>query len=378
MERVKPTIQSHVHLCQTLFRGMAENRTLISWLENRIWPLEAAHTPETLAVSVILSLREIIETGSTGLLDMGSVEHSATTVEILKQSGIRAVACNALMDRGPDFIKKELSWLINESEKVQQNCGGLVQYGIAPRFVLSCSPELWQWLETKNKNTIRTTHAAEAPGEMADPWIAEHGGNIHLLNKLNFLSPKTLLAHCVHLQPGELNLLKNTGTSVVHCPWANLHLGSGIADIPELLKNNIRVMLGSDGAPCNNRLDLSGETRLAASLASLKACPGTITGKAWQQISSTKAAEFFNFKNFENDKVHLNLTATEEDELALSEDKQRYLNEIPRAGRITKVECNGRVIYDHGEFPTLPKLPMSIKEARETVWNRALTLGMQP
>lgn len=357
---------------------MAENRTLISWLENRIWPLEAAHTPETLAVSVILSLREIIETGSTGLLDMGSVEHSATTVEILKQSGIRAVACNALMDRGPDFIKKELSWLINESEKVQQNCGGLVQYGIAPRFVLSCSPELWQWLETKNKNTIRTTHAAEAPGEMADPWIAEHGGNIHLLNKLNFLSPKTLLAHCVHLQPGELNLLKNTGTSVVHCPWANLHLGSGIADIPELLKNNIRVMLGSDGAPCNNRLDLSGETRLAASLASLKACPGTITGKAWQQISSTKAAEFFNFKNFENDKVHLNLTATEEDELALSEDKQRYLNEIPRAGRITKVECNGRVIYDHGEFPTLPKLPMSIKEARETVWNRALTLGMQP
>lgn len=378
LEQVKSTVQSHVHLCQTLFRGMAENRTLMPWLEERIWPLEAAHTPETLAVSVILSLREIISTGSTGLLDMGSVQHSTTTINILKESGIRAVACNALMDRGPDFINKPLAWLIKESEKVEKSCEGLIQYGLAPRFVLSCSPQLWQWLETKDKSTTRTTHAAEAPGEMADKWIAEHGGNINLLDSLNFLSPGTLLAHCVHLQPEEIDLLKKTGTAVVHCPWANLRLGSGIADIPALLKNNIRVMLGSDGAPCNNRLDLSGETRLAANLASLKAAPGTIDGKTWAAISSTQAAEFFNFKNFESDTVHLNLTQTEEDELARAEDKQRYLNEIPRAGRVTKVECNGKVIYDHGEFPTLPKLPMSIKEARDIVWDRALTLGMKP
>lgn len=357
---------------------MAENKTLMPWLDQRIWPLEAAHTPETLAVSVILSLKEIIETGSTGLLDMGSVQHSTTTIEILKQSGIRAVACNALMDKGPDFIKKPLSWLINESEQVEKNCTEQVQYGLAPRFVLSCTAELWQWLETKNKNTIRTTHAAEAPGEMADPWIAQHGGNIHLLNKLNFLGEKTLLAHCVHLQQGELELLRQTKTAIVHCPWTNLRLGSGIADIPELIKNNITVMLGSDGAPCNNRLDLSGETRLAASLASVKAPPGTITGKTWAGISSTKAAEFFNFTNFEKDKVYLNLTTAEQDELIRTEDKQRYLNEIPRAGRVQKVECNGKVLYDHGEFPTLPKLPMSIKEARETVWNRALALGMKP
>ena len=357
---------------------MAENRTLMPWLEDRIWPIEAAHRPETLAVSVILSLREIIETGSTGLLDMGSVEHSSTTIDILKESGIRAVACNALMDKGPDFIKKPLSWLIKESDKVEKSCTEQVQYGLAPRFVLSCTAELWQWLETKDKSTIRTTHAAEASAEITDPWIAEHGGNIHLLNKLNFLSPKTALAHCVHLKSGELELLKQTRTAVVHCPWTNLRLGSGIADIPELLRHNIRVMLGSDGAPCNNRLDLSGETRLAASLASLKAEPGTISGEKWAEISGEQAAEFFNFKNFDNDKIHLSLTTTEEDELTRAEDKQRYLNEIPRAGRVTKVECNGKVIYDHGEFPTLPRLPISVKEAREIVWNRALTLGMRP
>ncbi|MCP4646218.1 MAG: amidohydrolase family protein [bacterium] len=378
MEVTKPTIHGHVHLCQTLFRGMAENRTLIPWLEERIWPLEAAHTPETLAVSVILSLREIISTGSTGLLDMGSVQHSTTTVNILKQSGIRAVACNALMDKGPDFITKPLDWLIKESEIVQNCCEGLVQYGLAPRFVLSCTPGLWKWLETQDGSTIRTTHAAEASGEMLDPWIAEHGGNIHLLNYLNFLSPSTALAHCVHLQPGEIDLLRKTGTSVVHCPWANLHLGSGIADVPELLRNNVRVILGSDGAPCNNRLDLSGETRLAANLASLKAAPGTVNGTEWETINSTTAAQFFNFNNFEKDRICLNLTESEEDELAKAEDKQRYLNEIPRAGRVTRVECNGKLIYEHGEFPTLPELPISVGKAREIVWNRALSLGMKP
>ncbi|MCD6587060.1 MAG: amidohydrolase family protein [Candidatus Fermentibacteraceae bacterium] len=378
MKQVKPTVHSHLHLCQTLFRGMAENRTLIPWLEDRIWPLEAAHTPETLAVSVILSLREIISTGSTGLLDMGSVKHSTTTVDILKESRIRAVACNALMDRGPEFIIKPLNWLVEESEKTQKSCGGLVQYGLAPRFILSCSPELWQWLETKDENTVRTTHAAEAPGEMADSWIAKHGGNIHLLNSLNFLSPRTLLAHCVHLQPGEMEVLKQTKTAVAHCPWTNLYLGSGIADVPELLKNNITVLLGSDGAPCNNRLDLSGETRLAAGLASVKSTPGTIDSSRWTAMSGTDAADFFNFSNFRNDEVYIDLTETEQEELELAQDKQRYLNEIPRAGRVAKLVCNGTTLYDHGEFPTLPKLPMSIKQAREVVWNRALSLGMKP
>jgi len=357
---------------------MAENRTLLPWLQDRIWPLEAAHTPETLAVSVILSLREIIETGSTGLLDMGSVQHSDLTAGILQESGIRAVACNALMDSGPGYIVKPLDWLTRESEKTRKACGGLVQYGLAPRFVLSCSPSLWEWVAAQNPDTVRTTHAAEAPGEMEDLRISSKGGNIHLLDSLGFLQGKTLLAHCVHLQPGEIDLLKNTKTAVVHCPWANLHLGSGISHVPKLLENGITVMLGSDGAACNNRLDLPGEARLAMNLASIKASPGVISGTEWAKISSTVPADFFRFNNFESDLVTMQLTQTEEEELELSEDRERFLLEIPRAGRVRKVECMGRVLYDHGEFPTLPKLPMSISDARETVWQRALSLGMKP
>jgi hypothetical protein len=378
VETVRATVQSHVHLCQTLFRGMAENRTLLRWLQDRIWPLEAAHTPETLAVSVILSVREIIETGSTGLLDMGSVQHSDVTAGILKESGIRAVVCNSLMDRGPGYIAKPLNWLIKESENTEKNCGELVQYGLAPRFVLSCSPSLWEWVAARNPAIVRTTHAAEASEEMADQWIASKGGNIHLLHSLNFLQGRTLLAHCVHLQPGEIDVLHKTNTSVVHCPWANLHLGSGIADVPELLKNGITVMLGSDGAACNNRLDLSGETRLAMNLASVKSSPGAIPVEKWGEISSSIPANFFQFSNFADDKVALHLTESEEEELALAENRERFLADIPRTGRVRRVECQGRVLYNEGEFPTLPELPMSIARARETVWQRALSLGMKP
>lgn len=378
MIRIGATVQAHVHLCQTLFRSMAENRTLMPWLEERIWPLEAAHTPETVAVSAILSLREIISTGSTGLLDMGSVEHSDATVAILRESGIRAVACNALMDRGPEYIKKNLSFLVSESEKVEAECGDLVSYGLAPRFVLSCSEELWKWVATRDRDIIRTTHAAEAPGEMADSWIREAGGNIHLLNRLEFLGEKTCLAHCVHLQSGEMDILKETDTAVVHCPWTNLKLGSGIADVPELLSNGIRVFLGSDGAPCNNRLDLSGEARLACNLASVKAAPGMVSSMRWVNTSGNDAATFLGFTGFRDDYVELELSEVEQAELALSEDKDRYLMEVPRAGRVRKVVCAGEVLFDNGEFPTLPPLPMTVSRAREVVWNRALKLGMRP
>jgi 5-methylthioadenosine/S-adenosylhomocysteine deaminase len=169
-----------------------------------------------------------------------------------------------------------------------------------------------------------------------------------------------------------------TGTAVVHCPWANLKLGSGTADVPELIRNGITVMLGSDGAPCNNRLDLSGDRRLAVSLASVKASPETLNSSKWNDISGQDAADFYGFSGFGDDYAELELTETEQQELELAEDTEGYVSGIPRAGRVKKVVCAGRVIYDNGEFPTLPPLPMSVAEARKTVWNRALKLGMKP
>ncbi len=148
--------------------------------------------------------------------------------------------------------------------------------------------------------------------------------------------------------------------------------------MPALLERGITVLLGSDGAPCNNRLDLSGDLRLAINLAGVKGSPSGISIDRWNRMAGSDAAVLYGFQGFEDDTVEIALTGTEEDEYQSTPDGGRYLAEIPRAGRVKRVTCGGRVIYEMGEFPTLPPLPMTVKQAREIVWDRALSLGMKP
>ena len=361
-----PLVQGHVHLCQTLFRGMAESRRLLSWLTGRIWPLEASHTPDTMAVSVILGLRELFSSGCCGLLDMGSVEHSSVTARILRQSSARALLGNALMDLGPSYIAKPLSWLQDESIRIRKMCGDRLGYAFTPRFVLSCSGELWNWLAGEDASIHRSTHSSEAAAEMDDPAIRSAGGNVHLLRELGFLGSRTLLAHCVHLKPGELGALARTGTAVVHCPWANLRLGSGIADVPGMLGLGISVLVGSDGAACNNGLDASSDLRLAMGLSSLTGCPGEVAGEKWFSMASRESADFLGF-GMEDDSVELSISQQETDELCSCEDPWRYILELPWRERVAKLTCGGTVLYEDGVFPTLPPLPLSVAEARSRV-----------
>ena len=365
-----PLVQGHVHLCQTLLRGCAESRRLLPWLSRRIWPLEACHTPETMRVSAILGLRELFSSGCCGLLDMGSVEHSGILVEILRASGARALVGNALMDRGPSYLARPLEWLQRESERVREACGERTGYAFTPRFVLSCSGELWEWLAGEDPAVVRSTHSSEAAGEMEEPSIRKAGGNVRLLNDFGFLGNRTILAHCIHLTRGEAELLADSGTAVAHCPWANLKLGSGIARIPDLRDRGVAVVMASDGSPCNNSLDVASDTRLAMGLAAVTGDPGRISGEEWFGMASRTPSNLFGFDT-RDDSVELELTPREEDELHTCEDPWKYILELPWPGRVRRLICGGTVLYDEGEFPTLPALPMTVRQAREIVLSGA-------
>lgn len=378
-------IQSHIHLGQTLFRGMAEGRTLLPWLENRIWPFEASHTPDTLALSVIRSLRELFSSGCTGLLDMGVLRNSEVTIDILRRSGIRALAGNSLMDVGPDWITEELSWLKEETQRVRNSCGGLVTYAYTPRFALSCSDSVWEWLTEVPPGIKRTTHASESPDEIKYPTISESGGNIYFLERRGFTGPDTLVAHCIHLQEGEMEILQKSGTTAVHCPWTNLRLGSGIADIPAMDSSGIRITVASDGAPCNNRLDLAGDLRLAMGLASVKKSPSAIGSEFWLNSITKSAARALGWKStgrlasgYTADISLIKPSDEEWEELALAEDPGRYILELIWPERVVLTMVSGRTVYLNGEFPTLPQLPMNANEAREQVFNRASRIPGNP
>ncbi|HZW38394.1 MAG TPA: amidohydrolase family protein [Ignavibacteriaceae bacterium] len=266
-------IQTHLHLCQTLFRGLADDLQLLDWLQYRIFPFENAHDKNSLRISAQLGLNELIKGGTTTILDMGTLKHQEVIFDELSKSGIRAFAGKCMMDENelyPGFCQStndELKITNELAKEFHNNSDGRIKYGFAPRFVLSCSTELLTATKEMMKDfegSIFHTHASENTGECAEVRSRHGVENIEYFDRMDLLNDHTVLAHCVHLNDDEIDILKNTNSRVSHCPSSNLKLGSGIADIPRLMKNGINVSLGADGAPCNNELSIFQEMRLAS------------------------------------------------------------------------------------------------------------------
>ena len=267
-------IQAHIHLCQTLFRGLADDLSLEAWLATRIWPLEAAHTEASIHASAMLGAAELLLGGTTAILDMESVHHTGAAFEALEAIGIRATAGKCLMDAPPpasppalhEPTDKALTESVDLCARWHGAAGGRLRYCFAPRFAPSCTGPLLRAVSdlAEKAGAMIHTHAAETPLEL-DTVKRETGHDeIAYLDSVGISGPRAALAHCVWVDNDAIARLARQATNVVHCPSSNLKLGSGIAPIPEMLTAGCRVAIGADGAPCNNRLDAFAEMRLAA------------------------------------------------------------------------------------------------------------------
>lgn len=266
-------IHSHLHACQTLCRNHADGLELLDWLRERIWPFEAAHDAASMRASADLTFLELITSGATACLDMGSVRHYDSVFESARDAGIRLVGGKCMMDAGqgvPAGLRETTKASLEESVRLLERWNGAengrLTYAFAPRFVLSCTEELMRTVgELAKARGVRVhTHASENPTEC--DLVREKTGldNVAYFHSLGLLGPQTTLAHCVWVTASEQRLLRETRTCVCHCPSANFKLASGVAKIPELVEQGITVGLGADGAPCNNTLDIFHELRLAA------------------------------------------------------------------------------------------------------------------
>jgi cytosine/adenosine deaminase-related metal-dependent hydrolase len=265
-------VQAHIHLCQTLFRGLADDLALERWLAQRIWPLEAAHTEASIHASAMLGAAELLLGGTTAILDMETVRHTGAAFEALESIGLRATAGKCLMDApsNPPALREPADQALTESADLCARwhgaAGGRLRYCFAPRFAPSCTGPLLRAVSdlAEHAGAVIHTHAAETPLEL-DIVKRETGHDeIAYLDSVGISGPRTALAHCVWVDHGAIARLARQGTNVVHCPSSNLKLGSGVAPVPEMLAAGCRVALGADGAPCNNRLDGFAEMRLAA------------------------------------------------------------------------------------------------------------------
>ena len=293
-------VQAHIHMCQTLARGRADDLELLDWLREVIWPYEASLDEKAARAAGELACAELLLGGTTAILDMGTVHQTDQIFTAAETSGLRAVIGKAMMDFEdpliPPGLRETTRASLDESagliDRWHGKANDRLRYAYAPRFVLSCTDDLLRevGMQAKARGVRIHTHASENRGEVA--LVRERFGkdNIVVLDDLGLLGPHICIAHGVHLTPEERALLAARGAHVCTCPSSNLKLASGIAQVPEMIAAGVSVALGADGAPCNNNLDGFEELRLLALLHKPRVGPRTLPAPECVRIATLAGA----------------------------------------------------------------------------------------
>lgn len=293
-------VQTHIHLCQTLFRGRADDLALIDWLRQKIWPLEAAHDEDSVYYSALLGIGELIRSGTTTILDMETVHYTDAAFRAIEESGLRALSGKVMMDHGtevPLALQEQTEASLQQSvdllEKWHGSGNGRIQYAFCPRFVVSCTEELLigvRDLSEQYKVKVHT-HASENLDEIALVEAERGMRNVVYLDHIGLAKPNLILAHSIWLNDEEKRIIRDRGVKVTHCPGSNMKLASGIAQIPELLREGIPVGIGADGAPCNNNLDMFQEMRLTAFIQKIQHGPTVMDARTVLRMATMGGAE---------------------------------------------------------------------------------------
>ncbi|WP_139998632.1 5'-deoxyadenosine deaminase [Paenibacillus paridis] len=293
-------VQTHIHLCQTLFRGRADDLSLIEWLKEKIWPLEAAHSEDSVYYSAMLGIGELIRSGTTTILDMETVHYTESAFQAIKESGIRALSGKVMMDHGTEVplalqenTQKSLQDSVDLLEKWHGTENGRIQYAFCPRFVVSCTEELLVGVRdlSAKYGVMVHTHASENAGEIAMVEAERGMRNVVYLDHIGLARPNLILAHSIWLDDEEKQIIRERGVKVTHCPGSNMKLASGVAEIPLMLEQGIDVGIGADGAPCNNNLDMFQEMRLTAYMQKVKHGPTVMNAKTVLRMATMGGAK---------------------------------------------------------------------------------------
>ncbi|RKX65771.1 hypothetical protein DRP44_05555, partial [candidate division TA06 bacterium] len=261
-------IDTHTHSAMTLFRGMADDLPLMDWLNNHIFPAESKFVNrEFVRDGALIAAAEMIHSGITTFLDMYFFQNEAA--KVFKMAGMRAFLSEGLINFPTPDMKSPIDAFDYVSNFIENWLNDdLISPAVAAHAPYTCSDELLvKSRELADKyNIVFNIHLSETENEV-ETILKEKGKRpTHYLNELGILKKKTVLAHCVHINEEEAQLIKASGASVAHNPQSNMKLASGIAPINMFRSMGINVTIGTDGVCSNNNLDILEEGREAALL----------------------------------------------------------------------------------------------------------------
>ncbi len=266
MAAIPSFVNVHTHAAMTLLRGYADDMFLQEWLEKKIWPVETSLTEEDVYWGAKLACLEMIKGGTTLFNDMYWFWHG--TVRAVQEMGLRASISAVFIDRF-DVEKareqqRQNELLFEESRKLSPQ----IIFSLGPHAIYTVSPESLIWCKefSQSHGLLINLHLSETSREVED-CLKTHGLRpVEYLEKLGFLSPRVILAHCVWLNDREIEILKEHDVTVVHNPVSNMKLAVGSAlPYSKLRRAGVRITLGTDGCSSNNNLDML-ETMKWASL----------------------------------------------------------------------------------------------------------------
>lgn len=258
-------VNTHTHAAMSLLRSYADDMALMDWLQNKIWPAEAGLNDDDIYWGTMLSIVEMLKSGTTCFADMYfSMDKVAQAVS---ESGIRASLCRGLVGLTPDADDK-----LQENAELFKNwhgkADGRIRVMFGPHAPYTCPVPYLQKIIAKaaSLNAEIHMHLCETAGEVNDCMKEHNMTPIQLMDSLDMFACGTLAAHCVHVTEHDMDIMASKNVRVAHNPQSNLKLASGIAPVPEMLNRGIVVGLGTDGSSSNNNLDLLEECRLTAML----------------------------------------------------------------------------------------------------------------
>lgn len=247
-------INLHTHFYMTAMRNFADDLAFDDWLFGKIMPAEDKLSHEFAYYSCLLGAMEMIGTGTTCFMDMHMFK--GQSCKAVEQSGMRAFIGRCVV--GDDLYAHRFNEALEEMAEYESD---RIKFVLSPHAIYSCSTKLLQQVrdEAISRNMLKQIHASESANEIKNS-IKDFGKRpIEYLADMDFLDDKTLLAHCVRVNDGEMDIIKAKGSSVVTNPASNMKLGNGFAPVPTMLNKGINVCLGTDSAASNNTLNMFRE-----------------------------------------------------------------------------------------------------------------------
>ena len=260
-------INTHTHLSMTLFRGLADDLSLDTWLNDHIWPMEANLNGDYCYIGALLGAVELIKSGTTTFSDM--YFYMEDVARAIDEAGIRAVLSYGMIDFG-DAERRENE--IRENLELFNSCNGMadgrIKVFLGPHSPYTASEELLIKVRelADEYNMGIHIHVSETEKEINDSLDEKGLRPFEYLEKIGFLGPDVVAAHSVWLSDEEIEIIRKNNVKVSHNPCSNMKLASGIAPVSKLIENDVCVSIGTDGASSNNNLDLIEELKTASLL----------------------------------------------------------------------------------------------------------------